>query len=230
MMEKRIRKQAGGLRPDKYLSEWQQQCLLDYVVKKAAGGGHRAAANLMIVEMLMLTGLRAAELCYLTMKDLPMRHGKPVVFVECGKGRKERTVEIPTELMRRIGEFAAAHRVGARAGSPMFVSERGGIMSTQNLRAKLRLIGYAAGIGHLHPHKLRHTYGTNAYNITGDLLFLQDQMGHADPRTTAIYARTNDRRRRQHAENIGTNLYDSLSKHTSALKSDCNVSNDKGLL
>jgi integrase len=55
-------------------------------------------------------------------------------------------------------------------------------------------------IGKLHPHMLRHTYGTRLYNVEQDLRFVQDQLGHASPTTTAIYAKTNVKARRRQLE------------------------------
>ncbi len=38
------------------------------------------------------------------------------------------------------------------------------------------------------PHSARHTHGTRSYAATRDLRLVQDELGHADPSTTAIYA------------------------------------------
>lgn len=37
------------------------------------------------------------------------------------------------------------------------------------------------------PHKYRATYGTTLYKATGDIFYVQKQMGHASPTTTEIY-------------------------------------------
>ena len=42
-------------------------------------------------------------------------------------------------------------------------------------------------------HALRHTGATLAYKYTRDLRAVQDLLGHADPRTTARYARVVDK-------------------------------------
>jgi integrase len=42
-------------------------------------------------------------------------------------------------------------------------------------------------------HALRHTGATLAYKYTLDLRAVQDLLGHADPRTTARYARVFDK-------------------------------------
>ena len=39
------------------------------------------------------------------------------------------------------------------------------------------------------PHKLRATYGTQLYNKTGDIYFVQECMGHSNPKVTELYVR-----------------------------------------
>lgn len=49
---------------------------------------------------------------------------------------------------------------------------------------------YAAKVGidkDVHPHTLRHTFGTDLYNQTKDIRLVQKMLGHADLSTTMIY-------------------------------------------
>jgi integrase len=80
------------------------------------------------------------------------------------------------------------------------VSANGIRMIYRSIYEKIKKLGRQAGIGKLHPHMLRHTYGTRLYNIEQDLRFVQDQLGHASPNTTAIYAKTNAPARRRQLE------------------------------
>ncbi len=65
---------------------------------------------------------------------------------------------------------------------------------------KIKRIGEQSGIGKLHPHILRHTYLTRLYNIEHDLRFVQDQAGHRNPATTAIYAKTDNQSRKRQVD------------------------------
>ena len=47
------------------------------------------------------------------------------------------------------------------------------------------------------PHKLRATYGTQLYNETGDIYFVQDCMGHSNPKTTELYVRDKKENRKK---------------------------------
>ncbi len=204
MAKKKKAKKRGGLAPDKYLSETQLKKLRQYVKDRGdlarMRGGSRGVIDELIIELLVNTGLRASELCYLNIGDLPMKHGKDCVWVRDGKGNVSRTVDIAEKLKKRLERFVKLYRKGARANSALLVSERGDRIIYRSIYAKIKRIGQQAGIGKLHPHMLRHTYLTRLYNVERDLRFVQDQAGHASPTTTAIYAKTNNKARRRQVE------------------------------
>lgn len=50
---------------------------------------------------------------------------------------------------------------------------------------------------HITPHKLRATYGTQLYNITKDIYFVQQCMGHSNPKTTELYVREDNKDRKK---------------------------------
>ena len=122
-------KSRGGLAPDKYLSKDQAQKLLHYIRSQArlarTRGSRREVINEMIIELLLYTGLRAAELCDLKMRDLPLHHGKDVIFVRDGKGEISRTVEIPVSLTAKLKRFIQECCKGAKPKSPVIPSEAG---------------------------------------------------------------------------------------------------------
>jgi len=163
-------------------------------------GSMRGIIDELVIELLVNTGLRASELCDLNIGDLPMTHGKDAVWVRDGKGNVARTVDIPESLRDRLERFVKLYRKGAGPDEPLLVSAPGGRMIYRSIYEKIKKLGRQSGIGKLHPHMLRHTYGTRLYNVEQDLRFVQDQLGHASPTTTAIYAKTNAPARRRQLE------------------------------
>jgi len=195
----------GGLAPDKYLSEEQERKILLYVKDKAdlarQRGSTRAVIDELVVMLLLRAGLRASELCDLTIGDLPHVHGKDCIWVRDGKGSVMRTVDIGPKLIEQIKRFCKLYRKGAEPEDPLFISERGNRFGYMSLYSKIRGIGKKAGVK-LHPHMLRHTYATKLYGIERDLRFVQDQLGHASPETTSIYARTSPEARVRQVQEV----------------------------
>jgi len=197
-------KQNGGLSPNKYLSDEQLGRLRQYVKDMAdlarQRGSIRAVIDELIIEILANTGLRASELIALDIADLPISHGKDVIWIQDGKGHVSRTIDIPESLNKRLARFVKLYRKGAKPNSPLLVNSKGKRMIYRSIYEKIRKLGKQSGIGSLHPHTLRHTYLTRLYNVEHDLRFVQDQAGHASPTTTAIYAKTNNHARKRQVE------------------------------
>ena len=199
----------GALSPDKYLTKLQQQKLLSHVKAQAdlsrARGSKRAVIDEMICLLLIQAGLRAGEVCKLRLKDLPACHGKDSIWIENGKGRISRTVEIPEKLSKLVKRFCKLYRKKAEPEDYLFVSSRGKPLCYMTLYQKIHRLGKESGIGRLHPHMLRHTYATRLYAVQRDLLFVSDQLGHANVSTTQIYAKTDSEARRKQVESMAKN-------------------------
>ena len=72
----------------------------------------------------------------------------------------------------------------------LFVSERRQPLTRQAVNYIVAQAGERAGLGHIHPHMLRHSCGFALANKGYDLRLIQDCLGHRDPRHTAHYTRT----------------------------------------
>lgn len=53
------------------------------------------------------------------------------------------------------------------------------------------------------PHKLRHTYGTNLMEQSGDIHLLMMQLGHTSTTTAALYTNPEQEKSKMAAENMG---------------------------
>jgi len=196
----------GGLAPNQYLDDKQLARLLRYVSLEAEEarrwGRKRAVVNNIIVNILVYNGLRADELCKLNIRDLPSYHEKNQIFVCNGKGSISRTIDIPEALAKRLSRFVRLHRKGAKPDKPFLVGERGKRLSYRGLYSRIKSIGERTGLPELHPHTLRHTFGTRLYNLEHDLFYVQDQLGHKSTDTTKRYAKTNNTARRRQTEKM----------------------------
>ncbi len=65
-----------------------------------------------------------------------------------------------------------------------------GAISKEVVRVRLAKAGVKAGIvGRVTPHRLRHTFATDAADAGWNQLALQSQLGHNDPQSTLWYYR-----------------------------------------
>lgn len=176
----------------RYLSDAELEKLLSYLREKADLAGRRGATRAVVDEVIVLlllnTGLRPSELCNLTIADLITEHGRKAIMVRDSSGNVPRAVDVTGDIAEHVRRFVRLYRRKAKPGDPLLVSERGTRFGYMSLYNKVKRIGKNAKVGNLHPRILRATYLVRLYNSRHDLWFVQQQAGHASPRTTAIYA------------------------------------------
>uniref|UniRef100_A0A7C3ZA61 Tyrosine recombinase XerD n=1 Tax=Desulfobacca acetoxidans TaxID=60893 RepID=A0A7C3ZA61_9BACT len=165
------------------LNEQEVEALLN-AVDPSTPQGQRDAA---LLEVLYATGLRVSELVGLTLKQLDLRRGavRPL-----GKGHKERLVPMVPQAVAKLKVYLKEGRPQLLKGkdSPfVFVNRRGGGLTRQGFWKILQRHALSAGLGHLSPHTLRHSFATHLLARGANLRVLQLLLGHADLATTQIY-------------------------------------------
>jgi len=176
----------------RYLSDAELEKLLLYIREKADLARRRGTARAVIDEVIVLllldTGLRPSELCNLAIADLITEHGRNAIIVRDASGNVSRAVDVTGKIAEHVRRFARLYRSKAKPNDPLLLSERGTRFGYMSLYNKVKRIGESAKVGNLHPGVLRATCLVRLYNSRKDLWFVQQQAGHASPRTTAIYA------------------------------------------
>jgi integrase/recombinase XerD len=160
-------------------------------------GSPAAVTDRLIVEGLLFSGLRNSEFCELTVGRTAVGLGRSAFQVVSGRG-EERMVEVPafvSDLVRRYCEDVRPEMLREEFNPkdrslPLLVNERGRPYERTGLyRRVLRVLSECGFGSRASVQLLRHTYGYLAYKLTGgNLLFVQQQLGHAHPMVTAIYA------------------------------------------
>jgi integrase len=133
----------------------------------------------LMVGLCGLCGLRRSEVAQVHTRDL-MLHG----LVVHGKGGRDRVVPLPG-WMRAV--------IDAR-DRWVFPGGSGGHVCSDLVYRRVR---EATGVA---PHTLRHRFATRAYAQTGDLLAVQQLLGHASVATTQGYVLLDAARLRSTAE------------------------------
>ncbi len=148
-----------------------------------------------IIELLYASGLRISELVNSRLENLDLEEG---VIRVTGKGNKTRLVPVgkqAIEAMERYLEHERPKLVKPRTGSEVFLSVRGGKLTTQRAWQILRERAGAAGMEEqIHPHMLRHSFATHLLSNGADLRIIQEMLGHADISTTQIYTHVDEKR------------------------------------
>lgn len=128
----------------------------------------------MMVRLASEAGLRRGEVARVHARDVVADLLGSSLIVH-GKGGKDRQVPITESL-------AAAIKAGA-AGGYLFPGADAGHLAPATVGALVSRV-LPAGVS---MHDLRRGFATRAYQATGDLLSVQELLGHASPETTLSY-------------------------------------------
>jgi integrase len=140
----------------------------------------------------LVVGLRAGELCALQ-ADAVVRIGATHwLRVPVGKLHNDRYLPLHPLLIDLLDHWRAT--AVADDASGLLITDRGRPLDRHLVGRIVRRVGRAAGIGHIHPHQLRHTLATQAINRGMSLEAIAALLGHRSLRMTLVYARIADRK------------------------------------
>ncbi len=146
-----------------------------------------------ILELMYASGLRASELLTLKLGD---RLERARMLRVLGKGRKQRLVPMGIPASDALADYLRdcrpkllnAQRAAERRDKGcVFLSKNGRPLTRARLQVIVRHHAAQAGLGHVHPHMLRHSFATHLLAGGADLRVVQELLGHADIATTEIY-------------------------------------------
>lgn len=154
----------------------------------------RDIRDLAVIELLYGSGLRVAELCSLSIRDLDL---DAAVVEVTGKGDKRRRVPLSEPSVAAIRRWLEAGRAemqvsGVDADGAVFVNARGRRLGPRDVR---RIIDRRA-VAPTHPHALRHTFATHLLDGGADLRAVQELLGHSALTTTQHYTHVSKERLR----------------------------------
>ena len=186
-MKRNAKKSAQGF--SRALSAPEIEHLLSHVQAKAdaarRSAGSRAVVDELIVLLLLETGLRPRELCGLEIRHTQRPHG-----LEVPAGRNTRHIPLPQRSAKAIRRYVEVFRRNVGPKAPLILTERGTPLGYISIYNKVQRIGKEAGILDLQPMTLRRTFMVRLFNKEKDLRLVQQQAGHASPKTTARQVRT----------------------------------------
>lgn len=135
-----------------------------------------------IITMFLYAGLRCNELRMLDMADIDF--AAMTILVRHAKRKKQRLLPLRSETAVALEAYR-----GTEASGPVFLSRFNKRISNRRLRSLVKELGQSAGLTKdLHPHVLRHTFGTMLMEAEVNLEMIRDLLGHSNIKTTTIYA------------------------------------------
>lgn len=154
-----------------------------------------------IVSLILNSGLRVSEVVNLNVDDLDLkkklvhvyRKGKnddtfktPVYF------RQDAVADLEAYLQQREIRYKAPKREKALFLALANGKKEGSRMTKRAIQEMVVKYAKRFGKPYLSVHKLRHSFATDYY-LRNDLYKTQEQLGHASPETTQIYAHLTDK-------------------------------------
>ena len=147
----------------------------------------RTARDLAIVGLMLLQGLRSAEVLSLNRDDVLLSEAQLRVR---GKGNKLRFLPLAPETTQLLNHYLRLERPDPCTAA-LFVSlkgpARGARMTPAGLRSLFRYHRRTTGIQLGNPHWFRHTFASDMLRAGMSLPALMQLMGHADIQTTLHY-------------------------------------------
>lgn len=159
--------------------------------------------NMAICALLLGTGIRVSECVGIDLDDINFTLQRIRLI---RKGRKEDFVYFGTEVHKELQKYLADRK----NMNPLPGHENAFFLSSQRKRISVHAVenmisDYTSLLfedKHITPHKLRCTFGTNLYRLTGDIFLVAECLGHENVNTTKKYYAALDEERKRYASHI----------------------------
>jgi integrase/recombinase XerC len=143
----------------------------------------------LMLELLYGCGIRNSELTGINLDDI--RLSAEAILIR-GKGKKERYVPFGESVKAGLSAYLPARQkspgVRGKQCTALLINRRGGRLTTRSVRRIIKKIAVAKGLSpDVHPHTLRHAFGTHMLEEGADLRAIQELLGHERLATTQRY-------------------------------------------
>ncbi len=143
----------------------------------------------LMLELLYGCGIRNSELTGINLDDI--RISAEAILIR-GKGKKERYVPFGQTARNALAVYLPARQalLGEirKNTNALLINQRGGRLTTRSVGRIIKKIAVSKGLSpDVHPHTLRHAFGTHMLEEGADLRAIQEVLGHERLATTQRY-------------------------------------------
>ena len=143
----------------------------------------------LLLELLYGCGIRNSELVGINLDDI--RISNEAILIR-GKGKKERYVPFGGSAREALSRYLPWRQqllaTLKRSTPALLLNQRGGRLTTRSVGRIVKRIAVAKGLSpDVHPHTLRHAFGTHMLEEGADLRAIQELLGHERLATTQRY-------------------------------------------
>jgi integrase/recombinase XerC len=143
----------------------------------------------LMLELLYGCGIRNSELVGIDLDDV--RLSAEAILIS-GKGKKERYVPFGDGVKLALAGYLPVRQAvvseSRKSTAALLVNQRGGRLTTRSVGRIIKKIAVAKGLSpDVHPHTLRHAFGTHMLEEGADLRAIQEMLGHERLSTTQRY-------------------------------------------
>ena len=143
----------------------------------------------LMLELLYGCGIRNSELTGINLEDISL--SSEAILIR-GKGKKERYVPFGDSAKRALAAYLPERQkvieASGKQSNALLINQRGGRLTTRSVGRIIKKIAIAKGLSpDVHPHTLRHAFGTHMLEEGADLRAIQELLGHERLATTQRY-------------------------------------------
>ena len=161
----------------------------------------RSPKHVALVTLLGALGLRASEAAAVRIEDFAGYHLGHRVLRLVGKGGKPATIPLPPLVFRILDQCA-----DGRTDGLLIATRTGRQLTRHDVYRWVAVLGRQAGLGHVHPHMLRHAAASIALDAGATIREVQDFGRWADIRMVERYDRNRQNLDRHAAYKVGAHL------------------------
>ena len=198
--EKTIMKRKNGFLTEREVSKYIQTVKNNDINKYRQINEIWNKRDLLIIKIFLATGIRCSALNKLDKSSIDFDEK---ILTVTDKGNKVKPFKLSDELIDCIIEWLNIREEKIKDNdSALFISNRKKRMDQRSISNVVKKYSKNIKNKNITPHKLRATYGTQLYKVTGNIYFVQRSMGHVNPKTTELYIRGVEEQDSQQAMDI----------------------------